>query len=409
MAIYQFKARERAGALRAGELHAVDEAEALRSLEEQGLLPIRLVRSGDGTRPAAARSAAKGSRKRASARDLVTYTRQLETLLDSGVSLTQSLSILADQTESQALQEATRRVREAVEQGESFGDALGSEPAAFPALYVSMVRAGEEGGVLALMLERSATLLEHEMETRERVKSALFYPCMVLGELVLAFVVLMKVVMPRFASFYKGLGASLPLPTRILIGASEFIDKNGLALLAAVGLGVGALVMYLRTPAGRRKRDQFQIRAPLLGDLVLKSIMSRFARVLASLLASGLPITVALDIVRRTVQNIAVEEEISMMQAGIVEGRGITGTLQESGVFPALVVKMLAVGEETGSLDKMLLKVSGYFDRDVEYAVRNLTAAIEPILLVIMGGAVLVIALAVFLPMWNLMHAMSSH
>jgi MSHA biogenesis protein MshG len=405
MALYQYRARETGGIVRDGEIQAGDEAAALLALEEQGLLPIRLVRAGAAARPAG--SAARGFRGRAGAKELITYTRQLETLLESGVSLTQSLGILADQTPCVPLRDATARVRERVEQGQAFAEALSAEPRIFPALYVSMVQSGEEGGVMALMLERTATLMEHEFETRERVKSALFYPCLVLTELLIAMVVLVKLVLPRFATFFRTMGAELPLPTRLMLGLSDFVEKNGVAILVVAAAAITAVVLHVRTPRGRWQFHTLQIRVPILGDLILKTIMSRFARALAALIASGVPITVALLIIKRIVQNVVVEKEVSRMHEGIVQGRSITDSLRGSSVFPPLVVKMLAVGEETGSLDKMLMRVSSYFDRDVEYAVKNLTAAIEPLLLVVMGVSVLMVALAVFLPMWNLMKAVN--
>ena len=409
MAIYQFKARERAGKVRAGVLQADDQAGVLKLLEEQGLLPIRVVEKK--TAPALRAESAGGGlpflRKKVKANEIITFTRQLETLLDAGIPLTQSLTILEDQTSGELLKASVGRVREYVEQGSSFAEALGREPKVFPNLYVNMLRAGEEGGVMAQMLERTATLLEHEAETRERVQSALFYPQLILSELVLAFAVLCKFVLPRYTAFFKGMGAKLPLPTRIMIAGDVFIEKNGLWLLLGAVALVGAFMYWVRQPYGRWKFHEFQIRVPLFGEIILKSIMSRFARVLAALIDAGIPITVALDIGRRVAENIVVEREVARMAEGIVDGKGVTGSLEGSTVFPPLVVKMLAVGEETGTMDKMLLKVSSYFDRDVEYAVKNLTQAIEPILLVIMGVAVLFIALAIFLPMWNLMQAMT--
>lgn len=404
MPSYEYRARERAGQVRAGVLEAENEAEALSLLEAQGLLPIRIARGAAEARKEGAPRAGLFA-KRVPARELIAYTRQLETMLESGIPLSQCLVILADQTPCEPLRDATTRVRAQVEQGSGFSEALAREPRAYPPLYVNMVRAGEEGGALNSMLERTATLLEHEAETKERVRSALFYPQLIVGQLLLAMVVLIKVVLPRYSAFFSGMGAELPLPTRMLMRFSAFIEHNGLLVLAGLALAVFATYAYSRTPGGRWTFDSALLRAPIFGPIVLKSIMSRFSRVLASLLASGVPILQSLEITRRVAQNLVVEKEISLMQEGIVSGGGVTGTLKDSRVFPPLVVKMLAVGEETGALDRMLLKVSAYFDRDVEYAVKNLTAAIEPILLVVMGGAVLFVALAVFLPMWNLMHA----
>ncbi|MBI5836058.1 MAG: type II secretion system F family protein [Candidatus Eisenbacteria bacterium] len=404
MPAYQYKARERGGEFRAGVLEAPDEAEALRLLEQQALLPVRIA-PADAPRAAAGPKRPGFFRKRVKPKDLITYTRQLETLLESGISLTQSLAILADQTSCEPLRDATRRVQEAVEQGQSFAEALEAEPGVFPPLYVSMLRAGEEGGVMADMLERTATLLEQEAETNERIRSATFYPNLVIVELLLAFAVLVKFVLPRYAVFFRTLGADLPLPTRMMLAVSDVSQKYGAPILGGLIVAAVAAGFYVRTPAGRWHWHMLQIRMPIFGEIVLKSILSRFARILAALLNSGTPITTSLDIVRRTMQNVVLEKEVLQMRDGIISGQGVSGTMKDSRVFPPLVVKMLAVGEETGSLDKMLLKISSYYDRDVSSLVKNLATAIEPVLLVVMGVAVLFFALAVFMPMWNLMGA----
>jgi len=254
------------------------------------------------------------------------------------------------------------------------------------------------------MLDRVASLLEYEAETDQRIRSATFYPTLIVSELGLAFLVLIKFVLPRFASLFRKFDTQLPLPTRVLIGLSDFFEHYWLAFLFVVVGSIAAAVVWSRTERGRVTIDRFVITVPIFGPIFMMTIMSRFSRVLSALLASGIPIVQALEIVRGVVGNKVIEAEIDKMRDGVVAGMGLAEPLRGSAYFPPLVVKMLAVGEETGAVDKMLLRVSRYYDQDVDYAVKNLSTAIEPVLLIILGAAVLFTALAVFLPLWNLMN-----
>jgi MSHA biogenesis protein MshG len=290
-----------------------------------------------------------------------------------------------------------------VEQGSTLTEAMRRHPDCFPRIYVNLVFAGEEGGLLAQMLDRVASLLEYEAETEQRIRSATFYPILIITELVLAFLVLIKFVLPRFASLFRKFDTTLPLPTRVLIGISDFFEKQWIPFLLVATIGAIAAVLWSRTERGRLIIHRFVITVPIFGPIFLMTIMSRFARVLSALLSSGIPIVQALDIVRGVAGNRIIEIEIDRMRDGVVAGMGLAEPLRGSTIIPPLVVKMLAVGEETGAVDKMLLRVSRYYDQDVDYAVKNLSTAIEPVLLIILGAAVLFTALAVFLPLWNLM------
>jgi MSHA biogenesis protein MshG len=254
------------------------------------------------------------------------------------------------------------------------------------------------------MLDRVATLLEYEAETDQRIRSATFYPTLIVIELGLAFLVLIKFVLPRFASLFRNFNTQLPLPTRVLIGLSDFFEHQWIPFVFFIVAAAAIGVVWSRTERGRTTIDRITITAPIFGPIFLMTIMSRFSRVLSALLASGIPIVQALDIVRGVVGNKVVEVEIDRMRDGVVAGQGLAEPLKGSPIIPPLVVKMLAVGEETGAIDKMLLRVSRYYDQDVDYAVKNLSTAIEPVLLIILGAAVLFTALAVFLPLWNLMN-----
>jgi len=402
MPVFQYRATSVGGGPQAGVVEAPDLDQAIDVVHRMGLTPIRL----EAQTPTRATTVSKSLfQKRVTTRDLILFTRQLETMLESGLPILSSLDILYQQTAHPVLRVAIDRVRADVEQGSTLTEALRRYPRSFPPIFVNLVHAGEEGGLLGPMLDRIGGLLEYEEETEQRIKAATFYPMLIVGELGLAFLVLVKFVLPRFASLFRSLDAKLPLPTRVLIGTSDFFDHYWfLVITVAIGSAVGA-VLWSRTERGRRRIDYWIISAPLFGSIFLKTIMSRFARVLAALVAAGIPILQALAVARGVAGNKIVEEEIDRMRNGVTAGMGLAESVQGRNVFPPLVVKMLAVGQETGAIDKMLVRVARYFDRDVDYAVKNLSTAIEPVLLVVLGAAVLFTALAVFLPLWNLMNA----
>jgi type II secretory pathway component PulF len=401
MPAFRYRALSPAGEAQQGLLDASDLDQAVDRLHNMGLVPVRLEPQGAARRGA---DLLPFLRKKVAPRDLILFTRQLETMLDSGLPILSSLESLHAQTTHPRLKPAIDRVRSDVEQGSTLTEALRRQPDCFPRIYVNLVYAGEEGGLLAQMLDRVATLLEYEAETEQRIRSATFYPTLIITELCLAFLVLIKFVLPRFASLFRKFDTTLPLPTRVLIGLSDFFEKQWIPFLFFLGCALVVGIVWSRSDRGRWKIDRTVISVPIFGPIFLMTIMSRFSRVLSALLASGIPIVQALDIVRGVVGNRVVEAEVDKMRDGVVAGMGLAEPLKESSVFPPLVVKMLSVGEETGAVDKMLLRVSRYYDQDVDYAVKNLSTAIEPVLLIILGAAVLFTALAVFLPLWNLMN-----
>jgi type II secretory pathway component PulF len=400
--VYRYRASSAAGAAQAGVVEAPDLDGAIDTVHRMGLTPIRLEVSA-ASRPEAARLVLFS--KRVATRDLILFVRQLETMLEAGLPILSALEILHQQTTHPVLKAAIDRVRSDVEQGSTLTEALRRHPRCFPTVFTSLIHAGEEGGLLASMLDRVGGLLEYEEETEQRIRSATFYPTLIVAELCVAFVVLVKFVLPRFASLFRNLDAQLPLPTRILIGASDFFDRWWYVLILAGIAAAAAAIAWSRTERGRRRIDGWILRAPVFGPIFQKTIMSRFARVLAALVAAGIPILQALAVARGVAGNRIVEEEVERMREGVTAGMGLAEAVQGRDVFPPLVVKMLAVGQETGAIDKMLVRVARYFDRDVDYAVKNLSTAIEPVLLAVLGAAVLFTALAVFLPLWNLMNA----
>lgn len=402
MPLYRYRAQDVAGSAQRGVLEAADLDQAVERVRRLGLVPVRLEPQGTGG-AAGLRSLSDLFTKRVEARDLILFTRQLETMLDSGLPLLSALEILHQQSTHPRLGPAIDRVRADVEQGSTLTEALRKHPRVFPPLFVSLIHAGEEGGLIVPMLDRVASLLEYEAETRQRIRSATFYPSLVVAELFAAFLVLIRFVLPRFASLFRKFGAELPLPTRVLIGLSDFFDHQWVLVLAVLAGGVVAAALWIGTERGRRWVDRRLITMPILGPIFLKTAMSRVSRVLSALIAGGTPVVQALEVVRGVAGNRIVADDLETMRTGVVAGTGLAESLRGTRNFPPLVLKMMAVGEETGALDRMLMRVSRYYDQDVDYLVRNLSSAMEPILLAVLGGVVLFTALAVFLPLWNLM------
>ncbi|MBI3393751.1 MAG: type II secretion system F family protein [Nitrospirae bacterium] len=341
--------------------------------------------------------------RRITPQDRIVFSRQLATLINAGIPLTTALDTCASQSENPKIREVLIQVRKDIEGGSSFSAALARHPKAFDNLYVGMIRAGEEGGVLDEILERLATLAEHEAETRARVKAAVRYPIIVVVAICIAFAILVTLVIPQFAKLYAGHKVALPFPTRVLIGINYVVQNYWFLILGGLGAAALGLRAFVKTGPGREALDRFKLTMPIFGRLILKVLLSRFALIFATLNRSGLPILQTLEIVGGTIGNVIVTRAVESVRDSVREGRGLSGPMKTSGLFPPLVTHMVAVGEDTGNLDEMLTRVSEYYDREVEYAIRNLSTMIEPILLLFIGGMVLFLALGIFLPMWDMM------
>jgi len=333
---------------------------------------------------------------------LVLSTRQLATLVKAGMPLLRALRTISDQLDPGPLREVFTAVASDVEAGVKFSESLSAHPAWFPTFYVNMVRAGEVGGLLDEILKRLAELLEKQARLRERVKSALMYPAFVMVVAVGILIVLMAFVVPTFLGMFTELGSALPLPTRILITACNVVRGWWWIVLLALA-GLWALLRAgLRTPQGRRLVDQTLLRAPGIGSLVERLLVSRFARTLGTLIASGVPILSALETVRATVMNVIIDEALQDVERSLKVGESLARPMELSGVFPPLVTRMVALGEETGQLDRMLMQVADSYDEEVEVQLAGLTQLLEPLLIVFVGGVVGFIVIAMFLPLMSL-------
>jgi type IV pilus assembly protein PilC len=344
----------------------------------------------------------KTLRKSAGGKQLVHFTRQLATLVAAGLPLVKSLQTLYSQLEEGYLKEVVGTVAEDVEAGNTFSSSLTRFPKVFPSLFVNMVKAAELGGMLDEVLRRLADFLEKQHRLRERIRSALVYPAFVLGIAVIILSILIVFVVPTFTKMFAELGGMLPLPTRLLIGTSNFCREKW--YLVILTLACLAFFYRILTKDPRRKIlfDKLRLRLPVFGRLLQEVCIARFARTLGTLLSSGVSILVALDVVRETVGNEVIASAVTKVRESIKEGESVANPLQLAGVFPPLVVKMVSIGEETGQLDKMLVQIANEYEEEVDLTVASLTALLEPVLIVTMGIIVGFIVISMFLPLFAL-------
>ena len=338
-------------------------------------------------------------------RDIVIFTRQFATMINAGLPLVQSLTILAQQTENKALKEITKAVVYDVESGNTLADAFSKHPKAFPALYVNMVAAGEAGGILDTILLRLATFLEKSDALMRKVKSAMIYPGVIFSVAIIAISVLLIFVIPTFETMFASVAMELPLPTRIVIGMSDLLIGFWWVFLLAIAAVVFAIRRYYATSNGRRQIDGLLLRLPVLGDLLRKSAVSRFTRTLGTLISSGVAILDGLEITAKTAGNRVIHDAVMQSRASIAGGDTIAAPLEKSAVFPPMVISMIAVGEQTGGLDEMLTKIADFYDEEVDVAVGALLSLMEPVMIVVLGVIVGGMVVAMYLPIFDMMNA----
>lgn len=402
MPTYSYKVRTQTGDVVAGVIDAPNPEAVAEQLFSKGFIPIK-IEAGEKVKSSAD---VMQLFDRIKPEDLIVFSRQLATLVTSGISFLRSLDTLSEQTKSKRLRKIIEEIRKNVEGGSSFSDALSKFPSVFSPLYVSMVKVGEEGGVLDDILDRLASLLEHEATTKARIKTATRYPLIVLVSIAIAFFILTTFVVPKFAGLYAASKVALPLPTRILIFINKAIRTYWPFIAVAIAGLVFAVKGYIKTPSGRWNMDKLKIRTPIIGPVVEKTVMSRFARIFSTLYRSGIPMLHTLDVVAGTLGNVIIARAVEVIKESVREGKGLSQPMASTMVFPPMVTQMVAVGEETGALDDMLTKVSDYYDREVEYAIKNLSTTLEPILLFFLAGIILFLALGMFLPIWDMIHVM---
>ncbi|HEX6628119.1 MAG TPA: type II secretion system F family protein [Gemmatimonadaceae bacterium] len=395
MATFTYTARAFNGDLRTATIDASSRDDVIAQLRKQRLSVVKIDQG----------ASAKVGRGSIKTRDVVIFTRQFSTMINSGLPLVQALTILAEQTDNKALAEVTKKVVFDVESGNTVADALSKHPRAFTNLYVNMVAAGEAGGILDTILMRLATFLEKNDALVRKVKGAMIYPAVIMSVAAIAVIVLLIFVIPVFENMFASVGLALPLPTRIVIGASRFLKGYWWMVLAVAVIGGYAFKKYYATSNGKLNIDRIMLKMPVLGDVLRKSAVSRFTRTLGTLISSGVSILEGLEITAKTAGNRVIQDAIMDSRASIAGGDTIAQPLQKSKVFPPMVISMIAVGEQTGGLDEMLSKIADFYDEEVDAAVSNLLSLLEPIMIVFLGVIVGGMVVAMYLPIFDMINA----
>jgi len=410
MPLFEYTGRNRRGEAVSGQLESANADAVATQLFNNGITPIDIL-------PASVRrdvfSSLRGWRARFDEKkvglvDLVFFSRQMYTLLKAGVPLLQALRGLRDTTQNQTMVRVIGTLLDSLDSGLDLTSALRRHPEVFSPLFVSMVQVGETTGGLPEAFLQVSMYIDRERGTIDRVKEALRYPMIVIIAIVIGMFILNIWVIPVFAKLYAGFHAQLPLPTRILIGISAFMREYWYLILLAMGGSVFFFLSWIRTPDGRYKWHRLKLRLPVVGSILFRSTLGRFASALAITFKAGIPLVQSMTVISRAVDNDFISERILQMRDGIERGETIARTAAATGLFPSMVLQMITVGEDTGAVDSMMEEVAGYYEREVDYDIKNLSQSIEPILLVAVGGMVLVMALGVFLPMWDLASAVKS-
>ena len=406
MPTFYYRARDKAGKIVSGEVEAISADEIKESLFREGMIPLVVheVHAGSFSLDKITRLFYRVRHE-----ELMIFTRQFYTLFKAGVSMDTILTSMTKQVSSPLLKKALVKIRADVAAGATLAQAFGRHPSVFDQLYVSMIAAGEEAGILEDVLRQLSTLLEKDYEIKKGVKNAKMYPKIVITVLILAIAFLMAYVVPKFTAFYAHYDAKLPLPTLILIGASDFVRGYWYVVLGVVGTVLFFFGRYYRTKTGRFKIDRFRLQMPVFGQLNLKVANARFARILAALYRSGLHMPRCLEVVSNVIGNEAYAREVREIKDEIQKGATLSEAMGRKSSFPNVMVETASVGEQAGALDELLSTIADHFELEVSYTVKNLTTLLEPLLLVGIFGIVLLLALAIFLPIWNLSAVIGHH
>src|SRR2546428_6211802 len=406
MPTYVFKGRNRLNEVVGGE-RVADNSEALRQLLRREQVPLTSVKE-KGREIGIPKI---GGRKKVKAKDLSIFTRQFSVMIDAGLPLVQCLDILSQQQANKHFQQVLAQVRQDVEEGSTLAAAMSRHPKSFDQLYANMVEAGETGGILDLILQRLSTFIEKIVKLKRDVISALIYPAAVILLAVVAVCVIMIVVIPQFQTIFLGLlgpGEPLPLPTRIVVGLSNFLAGwGGLSMLVFIIGAVIALRFYYKTPGGHKRIDTLLLKVPIIGPIFLKIAIARFSRTLSTLLSSGVPILQSLDITARTAGNVIIEEGIISIRTAVEQGKSFVEPLRDANIFPHMVSQMVGIGEQIGALDAMLGKIADFYEQEVDAAIANLLTLIEPVLIGVFAVTIGSIVIAMYLPMFSLIGKLS--
>ncbi|MBI5242651.1 MAG: type II secretion system F family protein [Elusimicrobia bacterium] len=400
MPTFAYKVKGTDGAVTSGTIDAPQQRAAVEKLRAQKLTVLEINEAGGGL--IAGIKSKLGLKPKVGSKDLVIFSRQLSTLVSAGVPIVQGLTILEEQMENPTFRRVVGDVRTDIESGLSISDGLRKHPEAFPEIYTAMIKAGELGGILDTILERLSGFLEASENLKAKVKSAMMYPAIVLSICGLVTIFLLTFVIPTFKTIFESFGRALPYPTQVLINISDTLRTRWYMLfIIPVAIWQGFKYFY-KTSGGKKWVDGHVLKAPVFGILLKKVAVAKFTRTLGTLIKSGVPIMQGLETVAATAGNVVIEEAVMATRESIREGGRLADPLKKSGLFPPMVTQMISVGEETGSLDTMLIKIADFYDAEVDTAVKGLTSMIEPIVIVIMGTVVGAIVIAMFMPMFEM-------
>ena len=392
MATFTYEGKNPSGEVRKGNIDAADEKAARNQLKKMNINPTSIKKKSEG-------GFFKG---KVTNKDLVLFTRQFATMIDSGLPLVQCLDIQSKQAENPVFREELTVIKEKVESGSTFADALKSFPKTFDTLYQNMIAAGEVGGILDTILNRLAVYLEKNEKLKRQIKGAMSYPIITMVVAFVVVTILLVFVVPQFATMFADMGRDLPAPTQFVIDLSEWLQANILYLLVGIGGTVYGIRYSYKTDGGEVFWDKFLLRAPVIGNVVVKVSVARFCRTLGTMLSSGVAILEALDICGKTSGNRVIEDAVNFVRQGISEGRTVSDPLTETEVFPEMVCQMISVGEATGALDVMLNKVADFYEDEVDQAVENMTSLLEPMIMAFLGVVIGGLVIAMYLPIFTM-------
>jgi len=394
--VFQWSGKTPKGVVESGEMSAATREEVFAQLRKRNIIPTAV-----NEKPKKASKFSFGGKVKD--KDIVVFTRQFSTMIDAGLPLVQTLEILSTQVENKGFGKTLAQIKTDVESGSTYADALRKHQKIFSELYVNMVAAGEAGGILDTILNRLASYIEKSMSLKKKVKGAMVYPAVVTSIAVLVIAVIMIFVVPTFSKMFTQMGGTLPLPTRIIINMSNFIaGLGGLMTFGAIVAIVVSIKQFRNTEKGKKATDKILLKLPIFGMLLNKVAVAKFTRTLGTLVSSGVPILDGLEITAKTSGNKVVEYAIMDVRKGVAGGKTLAEPITKAKVFPPMVTHMIAVGESTGALDAMLSKIADFYDDEVDAAVSNLTAMMEPMLMVFLGGSVGFIVVAMYLPIFKL-------
>ncbi|MCE5274339.1 MAG: type II secretion system F family protein [Syntrophaceae bacterium] len=393
MSVFVWEGKLANGSMKKGEIEASDKAAAAMLLKRQRIVPTKLKSKPKDINLFA---------KKIKTKDLVVFTRQFSTMISAGLPLVQCLDILSSQQPNPAFKKVLTQIKQDVEGGSTFADALAKHPKVFDSLFVNLVAAGEVGGVLDTVLNRLATYMEKNENLKNKIKSAMTYPIIVLCVAFGVVAILMIFVIPTFQDMFTQFGSALPGPTQFVVNLSNFFRGYWYVMIGVIILLIAGSKQLRKHPKGRFHMDKLALKLPIFGPLLRKVAVAKFTRTLGTMISSGVPIMDGLDITAKSAGNVIVENAIRAVRSAISEGKSMSEPLEQTGIFPGMVVQMISVGEATGAMDQMLGKIADFYDEEVDTAVDTLTSALEPMLMVFLGGIVGFVVVAMYLPIFKM-------